>query len=372
MTKLFTSFDINSKQPKILSEDSERIADQNITIELAQQKLKEIGVEYTVEVFNIDDTIWTTELKIKDIFGFDLYIQPASPFNDRATTMGKGTSLKQALASMYMETIERISLWQHMANGNPIYKGLNLKTGEVENVAVDATSSERCAAGNTYEEATLHALHELIEKACIANTNGTANLKPFRVIDYNKMFPNFPDWIKSSFTVLQIPSIVPEFYCFIALRHPYESRFGNDWEYVKTEEGVWARQTKVYSGWRKNKMAYAFTAAGINPKKAISRCIQECFQGPERFKYDGDKKPTPPWLETVNALDLPNYETDNITDDIKFIVSKIPQRFNTWAIDFTSPEMGVPVVKVETDFHHPLNSGSKEIMNLFFNFNKDW
>lgn len=372
--KMLENVNLNSIQEKIESDDSERIINPAITTNLAIEKLKSINCQYDVEYFNIDNVFYSSELHYKNIYDLNLQIQPAGPLNGGYSSMGKGTTPEQCTASMYMETIERISLWQHMNDYFPVYKGLNLRTGETEKVAVDTSNSERVASGNTYEEAILHALHEMIEneaigKAGISDSNGgnlTADLKPYKIVDFSKMY-DWPDWVESSFVVLQIPTMVPQFYSFIGIRYPIKPNYAHDWSFQIGNDDVWSKKPIKYSEWRGNKTAYVFSSAGINPKKAISRCIQENFQGPDRYKYSGNKNPTPEWIEVIDGNDLVNHETNSISGDIKFIIDNIPEKFNVWAVDFTSPELGVPVVKIVTDYHTPYNLGHKQFADLFFN-----
>ncbi len=357
---------------KIKSNDSERVIDPIETVEMAKEKLASINCQYKVNEYNIDDTFYVSELFYENPFDMKLRIQPAGYINGGFSSMGKGTTPEQCLASMYMETIERISLWQHMNSFFPIYKGLNLRTGDLDNVCVDTSSSEMVAAGNTFEEAILHGLHEMMEVESIgaASINGsnksiTANLKPYEVIDFTEMY-DWPDWVKSSFTVFRIPTLVKEFYTFIGLRYPIEQRFSEDYTYKKNQDGVYLKQPIKYTEWRGNKTAYAFTASGINPRKAISRCVQENFQGPDKYKYPGIKKEIPSHLNVVNGNTLISYETNSVNEDIEFIVSKIPERFNAWAIDLSSPELEVPVVKIVTDYHSPANVADKHISDMFY------
>lgn len=371
--KMFNSLNLNNKFSKIKSEDSERIVDPKITCDLAIKKLESINCKYDVEFYNIDNIFYSSELFYKNIYDLDLAIQPAGPLNGGFSSMGKGTTPEQCKASMYMETIERISLWQHMNSFFPIYPAFNLRTKQIDKVAVDTTNSEMVAAGNSYEEAILHGLHEMIEnesvgKAGLSNSGGsiTADLKPYKVVDFSSLFPEWPEWVHSSFTVLQVPTLVSEFYSFIGLRYPINPNYTNDWHYIIDKNGVYSKQVLKFSNWRGNKAAYAFTAAGINPKKAISRCIQENFQGPERYKYYGKKKDIPDWIQIIDATTFENYETTTIEDDIDFIISHIPNKFNVWAVDLTSPELGVPVVKIVTDYHQPIDVGQERISNLFY------
>jgi len=368
--KMFENIDLLKEVKKYESNDSERIVDPAITTNLAIDKLESINCKYDVEYYNIDNIYYISELKYLNPFDMNLQIQPAGVVNGGYSSMGKGSTPEQCTASMYMEAIERISLWQHMREHYPVYKGLNLRTHKVDKVVVDTSSSEMVAAGNTYEEAVLHGLHEMIEVESISknglNKGGssiTANLQPYKIVNIKD---NFPEWIDSSFTILQIPNIIPEFYSFISIRYPINEGYSNDWEMKSGEDGVWSKQTKIYSDWRGNKDAYVFSASGINPNKAISRCIQESFQGPERYRYNGIKKDPPNWIEQINISQLTSYETKSIVGDIKFIIDKIPENFNIWAVDLTSPELGVPVIKIVTDYHFPTSMGQKDIINLFY------
>jgi len=363
---------LNSDDKKISSEDSERIISPEITAQLAKKRLDSINCKYEIKQYNIDNIFHSSELFITNPYDLSLKIQPAGNLNGGFSTMGKGTTFDQCRASMYMETIERISLWQHMNSFNPVYHCLNLRTKEINKVAVDTSTSEMVAAGNTYEEAILHGLHEMIEVESIgassingSNTGITANLKPYNIIDFKGMF-DWPEWIYSSFTVIQIPTVIDKFYTFIALRYPIEDRYSNDYKYEKQEDNVWSKKNIQYTKWRGSKLAYAFTASGINPKKAISRSIQENFQGPDRYKYEGSKKEIPSWLNIINWETLINYEQDTIKKDIDFIIDNIPEQFNVWAVDLSSPELGVPVIKIITDYHMPSNVGAKAVSDLFY------
>lgn len=372
--RMLDMFNLNKDQPKISSQDSERAYDPKITIELAKERLESINCNYDIEIYNIDNTFWTSELKFKNIFDLDLRIQPSGPLNGGKSTMGKGSTQDQCVASNLMETIERISIWQHMCEYNPVYHGINLRTGNIEKVSINISTSEKAAAGNTYEEATLHALHEMIEvdaiNAATVNmaANHTAFLKPFKVIDFKNMYPSWPSWVFDSFVILQSPTTVPEFYNFLGLHYPITKEYGQDWKYEKNNnDNVWSKQPINYTNWRgKEKTAYVFSVAGLNPSKAISRVIQENFQGPIREPYSGIKKTPPEWLKIVDGVNLKNYETDSITKDIKFIVSKIPEQFNVWAVDISSPELGVPVVMVVSDYHMPQDISQKRIFDMFF------
>lgn len=335
---------------KLKLSDTERIISPEETVENAKKIIRDFNFQISFEIENLDGLYISTlrlhnqrDLKVENKFSmyYDFENLPAQ---------GKGLSEIQSKASCLMELLERLTICQ-IKNDTRVVDVVDLKTSNEEKVEVDFKNltSRAYAAGNSLEEAALHALTEDIEHNPILSTQ-CFGLDPFSVVDISDM--NLPQWVKDSFVVLYIPHTIENIYHMQAIRFPKE-RDVRIKEYRKYDD-IWRLiSDSNYINTRNSSMS-----ASLNPQRAIYRAIMEVFQRGNKERYSAEKRQID-W-PTISINDLPNRETDSIEGDIDLLLNSVPEENKFFSVNLTSSDFNIPVVRVLSDIN-------KEKQNIFSN-----
>lgn len=351
-------YDLSKRLPKVFSE-SERSVLPDETIKRAQEAALAVGVEMDIQTFVHGGVFWTsrmsTDYKVK---------LPQRVRHFRLA--GKGPSEKQAVASCAMEFIERWSLYRFASQDLHEHVCVDLKSGKPHRlVAMSDIFDTKCvAAGNNYEEAILHCLHELIETRSGSHPN---MFEPFKLIRPDQLFDDLPEWVDRSIVLIKTPCMVDEFYHITALKYPSNGRFDpsfRDRLQEKDDLLVWHRACRG----PKDHSPNSGGAAGLSPRMTAFRAMNEVFQGDYRELHDGRTKPLPPGFPVAAASDLVDNETDSITSDILKILDLLGEDVFVGVIDVTDPELDIPVVKLVSDWSPAQSLVSRKTMSLFFDF----
>ena len=351
--------DLNRKLAKV-TEESERSVLPADTAERAVRAARDIGIRLTQEIKDFDGVFWVSRLK------WD-YLIDEQRHKPSIRMGGKGPSLEQCLASGSMEFIERWTRHRNNTFDKEFYTCLDLKENKEYRMrpTLELENAKCMASGNNYEEAVLHCLHELIE----TRTPPTVYWKPCRVVDMDEMFPEMPKWVKDSILLIQSQGDKKEFYKFTAVQYPFNREFDDYRPFTVKKEANYVsllpnvRNPKYHS-------PNSGGAAGLNPKKTAFRAMNEIFQFQNEVEdfSTGRKKPLPDYISTAGRGDLPDYETDSITDDIKKILELLGEDVFVGVVDLTDPEIGIPVVKVISDYEPRRSFASRDELSEFFVF----
>gem|GEM_PF-4162449 len=304
--------DLSRDIPKTPTTDSERTLDPAVTCENARAAFARVGIQVEMEFWNHDDVMWTARATTDS---------PCNDFNTHALMDGKGRTRSQCEASCWMELADRFTQYftrhPRTSYADHVFDGYNLRTGQTVPVFLgEGITSFGNATGNTYEECILHGLHEMIESAFpaggVESSTGSGGSWPWRahqVVDFANLFPDWPDWMKDSFVVIRVPTPVPEFYHFVAIRAPIDLNFEPEARFVLGQDGILGvqryRHCEPEGRLKAGLSTYSGSCGGINPGKCIERAIGECFQRGPRESYRGRRKPVPDGIEVVDAADLP-------------------------------------------------------------------
>jgi hypothetical protein len=280
---------------------------------------------------------------------------------------GKGPSPDQCRASAVMEFVERYSFARNNAFLRESYDCYELKTGKLYKIRpiLELRNTMCLAAGNNTEEAVLHCLHELVETRSPLN-----NLwKPCTWVDTSRMFPELPDWVHNTIALIHVPTERDVFSRFTAVQFPFNREFDNVRDINIQREGEKIsfvprpRDPKRHS-------PNSGGAAGLHPKKTAFRAMNEIFQfqNPVADYKSGRKKEPPDYIHKTDGDEFPNHETDSITDDIRKILGQFDEDIFIGVIDMTDPDIGIPVVKLISDYNPRYSFVSRETMNEFFDF----
>lgn len=367
--------DLDRVSTKVLTTDSEREIDPAVTVENVLEAFGRLDLHPQVEVWNHEDVFWTSRAFLDEAE----YTQKelAKPLkglvNGGRATEGKGMTRDQCLASCLMELAERFTLAQHADRQDTsvnFFECFNLRTRRIDTVLTELYNAGHCGAGNTYEECVLHGLHETIELA-LPDTQ----FIPVRLINIDNLFPEWPRALLNNVLVFQIPSTIPCFYKMVAVRPPEDGQFDAEWSVV-FENGMYMKRKRnlhikkpgvVYPEY--DHTVNAGSAAGLNPKACIRRAVQESFQGPGVVKEfrDSTKCIPPDFIEVVDGTSLKNYEMQTISGDIKVILDALGDDVYVGAIDLTSPDLGIPLVRMFSDvFMPPQSLGTKTVLDMFY------
>ena len=349
--------DLETPLLKVTSE-SERCVLPSETYSRARRALAERGIGLELTVHNYDDVFWAADVD---------YALPDNekPLDRMVRFSGKGPSKHQCMASGSMEFIERWSFDRVNSLNRRDFLCLDLRDGETYSLQpVLEFRNTRCvSAGNTYEEAVLHSLHELLE----TRPRNTLPWEHYCILSVREMFPDFPDWIDESVVLFMTPTGGRAFYHIIAVLYPFAGEFDQTREYKITK-----RDGRLHlhrsSTVPKPHSPNTGGAAGLNPRMTAFRAMNEIFQfRPEGFTVRGARKKNhPPWMPRMSVSDLPNYETDSITGDIMHILEILGEETFVGAVDFTDPELDIPVVKVVSDYSPRGSLVTREVLGHFF------
>ncbi|MFH2005234.1 MAG: YcaO-like family protein [bacterium] len=348
--------DLNGRLEKTWAE-SERSVTPDVTIARALEATRSIGIELEVVPFVHGDVFWTARINT------DFKAQLSA--NVRHFRVGgKGPSEKQATASCVMEFIERWSQYRFTEAARKQYECYDLREQRTYEISAmsDIYDTKCVAAGNNYEEAILHCLHELIETR-MANSLW----KPFRIVEPQTLYPDLPEWVHRNMLLVLTPNDVPEFYHITAVKYPSNGQFDTRVrdQIIKVEGQLfWSpanRPTNYHS-------PNSGSAAGLNPALCAFRAMNEVFQGDYRALDDGKKRPPPEFIQVATSEDLPSYETDSITDDIRIILDRLGEDVFVGVIDLTDPKLGIPVVKLVSDYDPVTALAARRTLAFFYDF----
>jgi len=363
LRKSKVQIDLRKASRKVSTTESERVVDPKTTVDMAMEALARVNLRPEVTIWEHGGVFFTSRVDYRDE-DLKLTVPLKGPVNDGRRPEGKGRTRDQAIASVLMELIERISLAQVVAREDRqfhLFKCTNVRTGETQMALLPQTNAGRCGAGNTYEECLLHGLHETIELV-----QPSTPFKPIRHVNIDRMFSHWPRELLSSVQVFSIPVDKEKFYRMIAVRYPIDGKFDPEFRVVNEGGVVTVRNFPAAAEQRTS--AYGGSAAGLNPALVIERAVMETFQGPATPKdlYPGKRKAPPDWVESVDALELPNFETESVTGDIQLIMETLGEQAFVGAIDITSPDLKVPVLSVFAEYFPSMSLTSRKLMGMFF------
>jgi hypothetical protein len=351
---------LEKKMAKVTNE-SERTVLPEKTVENALEAIDRIGIRLQSRCKDLDRFFWVSHLDVQ----FKGKINEKIPYIRMG---GKGPSKNQCLASGYMEFIERWSLYRWNLFEKKEYDCFDIRKKKWYKVKpfLEMRNTKCLASGNNYEEAVLHCLLELLE----TRTPLTSLWESCKVIPVEEVFPAAEQWVKDSIVLILSPTEGKSFYKFIALQYPFNREFDNNNSIDikpmpdgRLQVNPVLRDPKIHS-------PNSGGAAGLNPKMAAFRAMNEIFQFQnevEDFKA-GKKKSLPDGFPVASGASLSNYETDSITDDIKFILDMLGDDVFIGIIDITDPEIGVPVVKLISDYEPRYSLVSQDMLHVFFDF----
>jgi len=348
-------FDLSRRLPKVTNESERSVAPAE-TVERALEALRRIGIQPRPEVWERDGFIWVATLG-----GDWTGSLPAIAKGMRVA--GKGPSRDQCLASCYMELVERATLYRNVEAGVSEHDCLDMRDGRIYRLAGARGMGNTIgvAAGNNLEEAVLHALHELIE----TRLGMSCLWKPHKVVDFDLLGLELPGWVRDNYVAIKAPSDVREFCHVIVVRYPSDGRYD-----LETADTIIKAGRRIFQSSRSRPLnhhtPHSGGAAGLNPASCVMRGIGEVLQG-DREVPDGDaRKVLAPAVSLTDADDLRNWETDSVTGDIRLILDRLGEEVFVGFIDLTDPRMGVPVVKLVSDWSPSRSLVSPETIGLFF------
>lgn len=341
--------------PKV-TDESERSVPPAETVERATEALRRIGIDPRLETWDRDGFVW-----LADLVG---EFRDALPGVGRGMRVsGKGPSEDQAKASCLMELVERASLVRYHEDGRPDHECAEIATGQVlrTGIRVDTADTICVAAGNNLEEAILHALHELVEtrlgRSCL--------WKPFKVIDFDDLDLDFPGWVRRSYVAVRTPSDIEELFHATVIRFPSDGALdvGAGERFIKA--GGWLMPG---GGGRppNHHTPHSGGAAGLNPASCVFRGIGEVLQGDRHARDGGVRRSLDGEIGICAPGELENRETDTITGDISKLLGLLGGGVFVGAIDLTDPEIGIPVIKLVSDWDPHRSLVSRDYLEKLF------
>jgi ribosomal protein S12 methylthiotransferase accessory factor YcaO len=352
--------DLDKKMEKVTHE-SERTVLPEKTVENATEAIERIGIQLQFQCKDFDRLFWVSH--------FDIHFKDNRDEKIPNIRMGgKGPSKNQCLASGCMEFVERWSLYRWNLFEKKEYDCFDIREKKWYKVKpfLEMRNTKCLASGNNYEEAVLHCLLELLE----TRTPLTSLWQACTVVPVEEIFPEAEQWVKDSIVLILCPTEGKRFYKFIALQYPFNREFDNPRSIDIKQMHDGRLQVKPVFRDPKKHSPNSGGAAGLNPKMTAFRAMNEIFQFQnevEDFKA-GKKNSLPDGFPVTSGAALSNYETDSITDDIKFILDMLGDDVFVGIIDITDREIGVPVVKLISDYEPRYSLVSKDMLHVFFDF----
>lgn len=349
-----------------------------------------LGIKYNLDLWNTpDEKFWVSKMQL-DGFG--------KAYPSHATTMGKGLSKYECLASNYGEFFEKLAweVWKVDAekNLNKKIKVKNLVTNEYERIEISHIKNnfwgaEFSAAGNNIEEARYHSLLDVIEIGWGGCRNAFM-LTPIEntIVKTEEMFPNIPQYYHDNTQILvQRDMRIPSVYFLTAFKAPNE----NDPPFMKPLSQV-VNGEVVFNLPEMPLMAQPMLSnttnpwppflgrrLGLNMEKTVPLAIAEIMQ--VYYFYNQDPS-TPPldfyfpeknikkqnMFKEYDAQDYKDFENPTIESDNQLIINEISKAgFNLWELDITPPESPISVVKIISDYSYGrLTHVHEQTLNKFF------
>jgi hypothetical protein len=350
--------DLNARMPKV-TEDSERSVPPSVTFRTAMRALEAKGIVPAFSVREYGGFFWLADCNP----GFRAYLPD---FDHDLRISGKGPTRDQCLASAVMELVERYSLHSTNVYEKKEFECLDLRRGNILTLGpiLEMRNTKCVASGNNYEEAILHCLHELLE----TRIPRKSLWKPLEFVPAGSLFPDLPGWAENSILLFLTPVDSPGFYHFTAVIYPFDGAIDEGGGYKLVPNGARLDFTPASRGSLKPRSPNSGGAAGLNPKKTAFRAMNEIFQFnrvPEGFR-GVKRRPLPESLMVADPSALPNLETESITEDIRRIFDILGPDAFIGAVDFTDPELGLPVVKLICDYAPNRSLVSREALQAFF------
>ena len=334
---------------------SERAIDAAETVERATAAFQRFGLPVELELWDHGGFFWTAQVRNDFLFKLPPGARPIR-------VAGKGLSRTQCMASCLMELAERISLSWYASRNRTEHECLNLRTGSTGRIgAMDMCNTMCVSAGNNHEEAILHSLQELVE----TRLRGSCYWKPHKVLDFDTCMPELPQWLKDTAVVIKIPSDVAEFHYFTALRYrpecPFDERIS---DHIDERNGrlffvPHPRQINHHS-------PNSGAAAALNPRMAVLRALNEIFQAECKDIRASMRQVVPAGIPLVDEDEMHNFETDSVTEDIRLMLRLLGEDVFAGCIDVTEPRLGIPVIKLVSDYDPIRSFASHEVMSGFY------
>jgi len=346
--------DLHREIPKVTT-DSERQHQPAETLERAKEALARLGLDLALESSSFGDFFWLSWLRCDPT--------PWLPAWAKSLRIGgKGPSRDQSHASCAMELVERLSLYRHLEHKPGRQRVWDLRAERwLEMEDGPELNDTRCtAAGNAYEDALLHALQELVE----TRSAGATPWAPVRLVHLHELPTLYPRWVQEGFAVLSLPTARPELHHVLALRSPDNRRFDPD----HPRRMVAAGGHLLTSGWRPPRNHHSpnsGSAAGLCPDACAQRAIGEALQADPTLP-EASRRDPPPRIAHASPAVLTSHATDSITGDIRRMLSLLGDEVFVGVIDVTDPLLGVPVVKLISDYDPGRSYASRAVMELFF------
>lgn len=344
--------DLDTDLPKA-TRDSERPIVPEATLQRAKEALGRLGLQLELETQQVDGFLWLTRLRTD--------IDPWLPRWARSLRIGgKGPSRAQSQASCAMELVERLSLYRHLERQRGIQRVWDLRGQRWLNMdeGPEATNTACTAAGNAYEDALLHALHELVE----TRSHGANPWIPARVVPLEAF--DLPRWVCDSFAAIMLPTDPPQLCHVLALRSPDDGRFDPDRPHRLIEAGG----RLFASRWRPppdHHSPNSGSAAGLDPEACTIRAIGEALQWDATLP-SARRREAPASLPRCTSEELRDHSTDSITGDIRLLLDLLGPETFLGLVDVTDPLLGLPVVKLVSDYAPAQSFASRTNMGLFF------
>lgn len=343
-------------QPKAPGESPRAVAPTE-TLARAARALAGVGLALEPVVVEHGGVFWTATVP-----NLHALLPPGMP---PFRAGGKGGTEVQCRTSVTMEVVERWSLYRYGSVARPEHRCLDLRDGREYLVADSRDMSDtRCvAAGNTYEDAILHALEELVE----TRLGHTYLWQPFLLVNVEELWPELPSWVAEDLVLVKHPTPVAPFHHFTALRHPAEGVFDVS---VRARFLKHGERLFFHPGGRKlnQHSPGSGSAAGLDPRTTAFRAMNEIFQGGVTAVGVGTRRRPPRGIATLPARELGDYSTSSITGDIQVLLDHLPPDTFVGVVDVTAPELGIPVVKLVSDFDPNTSLYSEETLERIFCF----
>lgn len=362
------------------------------TVRLQKEYIDNVlKIDYDLDIWSTsDEEFWVSKIQLRN-FG--------KAYPAHATTLGKGRTKDECLASNYGEFLEKLVWldWKSKNEDEEKIPARNMKTNEYELLdMIDLKKyfwdASKCATGNNIEEARYHTILDVLELGQ-ANDN---NAFPFFPLETNiakteNMFPNIPKKYHDNTQILiQRDPRIPSVYIATCLRAPNEKdvhfmqslseKKGREIKFNFNEvPKTWSPMLSNFTGpWP----PYVGRRFGLDLNKVIPIAMAEMIQvykfydqdsdteGLEFYFPEGEKKKTQSYWPIIDAKNFSNNEKETIEEDNQTIIDEMAEAgFNSWEIDVTPQGSPMSAVKIISDYTFGRwTPGSKELLNKLFYF----
>lgn len=346
-----------------------------------------LELQYSLEIDSTPDKqFWISKIQIDGL-------EKAYP--SYSTTLGKGTSREECLASNYGELYEKLA-WEIWADEHKNLDGAmtvyNLNNKKDEYIDLESIKSyfwngSNIASGNNAYEARYHALMDVIEMGGA----GKNNPFPFfpletHLVDYADMFP----WLDQSYIdnihiMVQRDPRIPSVYIVSAWRAPNDGdafmispvSYKNGTIHFNDIPDNW---TPMLNNTADPWPPYIGRRFGLNLEKLIPIAIAEMMQVywfynqdpatpkmPWKFEKRDVKKYQDFW-PIKHISEFQNNETNTIEGDVNLVLNEMFEAgFSVWEADMSLPESPMANIKLFSDYTYGFwTPGMKEIMKYLF------